>query len=51
VTLVWNSYYVGKVPHAIGNCGYFWWRDIYKLMPIFRGITASNYGNGASTLF
>jgi hypothetical protein len=28
-----------------------WWRDILKLVPIFRGIACSQIGDGKSTLF
>jgi hypothetical protein len=51
VTLLWNAYYNGKVPHAVDPCGSFWWRDICKLMPIFRGFASSTIGNGQSVLF
>ena len=37
VTLLWNSYYTEKVPHAMDPCGSFWWRDVFKLNYIYRG--------------
>jgi hypothetical protein len=51
VSLVWNKYYTDQVPHAAGPCGSFWWKDICKLMPIFRGITHCQIGDGRSVLF
>jgi hypothetical protein len=51
VHLLWNSYYTGKIPHAMDPCGSFWWRDVFKLVPIFRGISVCNVGDGSSTLF
>jgi hypothetical protein len=50
VTILWKSYYEGKIPHAVDPCGSFWWRDVTKLSPIFRGITSCVIGNGASVL-
>jgi hypothetical protein len=38
VTLIWNKYYRDQIPHAVGPCRSFWWKDICKLMPIFRGL-------------
>jgi hypothetical protein len=51
VYLIWNSYYTGKVPHAMSPSGSFWWRDIFKLTPIYRGITNIIIGDGSTTLF
>jgi hypothetical protein len=51
VHLLWNSYYSNKIPHAIGQVGSFWWRDVYKLMPIYRGIASSTVKDGSMTLF
>ena len=51
VELIWNSYYTSKIPHAADPCGSFWWRDVSKLMPTYRGITLVNVSNGATTLF
>src|SRR5438105_4736802 len=51
VTLLWKSYYQEKVPHAMDPCGSFWWRDVCKLMPIFRGISKCKVGNGSTALF
>jgi hypothetical protein len=51
VTLIWNKYNRDQIPHAIGPCGSFWWKDICKLMPIFRGIAHCQVGDGSSVLF
>jgi hypothetical protein len=31
--------------------GSFWWKDVCKLMPIFRGIASSSIRDGSMTLF
>jgi hypothetical protein len=51
VTLLWNSYYQEKVPHAMDPCGSFWWKDILKLTPIFRTIASCHVGQGNTVLF
>jgi hypothetical protein len=51
VHLLWNTYYQGRIPHAMDPVGSFWWKDICKLMPIFRGFAVSSVNNGAMTLF
>jgi hypothetical protein len=51
VHLIWNSYYTNKIPHTMAPCGSPWWRDILKLVPIFRGIDCSQIGDGRATLF
>ncbi|XP_037432425.1 uncharacterized protein LOC119299287 [Triticum dicoccoides] len=39
VELIWSTYYVDKIPHASDPCGSFWWKDILKLTPTYRGIS------------
>jgi hypothetical protein len=51
VHLLWNTYYNGKVPHNLKPCGSNWWRSIFNLSPIYRGISMSNINDGRSTLF
>jgi hypothetical protein len=51
VTLLWKSYYQEKVPHAMLPVGSFWWRDIFKLTPLFRGIASCQVGDGTTVLF
>jgi hypothetical protein len=51
VTLLWKSYYQENVPHAMQPVGSFWWRDIFKLTPIFRGIASCQVSNGTTVLF
>jgi hypothetical protein len=51
VRLIWNKYYVGRVPHATREMGSFWWKDILRLNVLFRGIAKCQIGNGASACF
>jgi hypothetical protein len=51
VHLLWNTYYLGRIPHSMEPIGSFWWKDVCKLMPIFRGFASSSVGDGLSTLF
>ena len=41
---------MNKVPHATNPVGSFWWRDILKLNPIFRGITQVWVVSGTTAL-
>ena len=50
VKLVW-SIYGDSPPHAQSSRGSFWWRDIFKLVNIYRSITKSEVHNGKLTLF
>ena len=49
--LIWNTYYSNKIPHAADPCGSFWWRDVMRLMPIYRGITKAQVHTGNDILF
>ena len=49
--LIWNAYYDQGVPHAHAACGSFWWKDVFSLMDIFRGITICIPRAGATVLF
>jgi hypothetical protein len=51
VHLLWNTYYLGRIPHSMEPVGSFWWKDVCKLMPIFRGFATSTVEDGLSTLF
>ena len=51
VHLLWNTYYTGKVPHTLAPCGSFWWRDVFKLNHLFRGVTKAEIVSGATVLF
>ena len=51
VTLIWNTHYSNKVPHAHDLCGSFWWRDVCKLSPIYRGISKCSIVKGDTILF
>jgi hypothetical protein len=51
VKLVWSLYSNTVPPHAQSKRGSFWWRDIFNLIDIYRGITSSQIGNGDIVLF
>ena len=51
VELIWTTYYKNKIPHAMDTCGSFWWRDVAKLMPTFRGIMQAQILHGGTVLF
>lgn len=50
VMLIWHKYYDDTPPHAKPRCGSFWWRDIFSLMDIYRGITSCVPGAGDTIL-
>ncbi|XP_073359761.1 uncharacterized protein [Aegilops tauschii subsp. strangulata] len=50
VTMLWDNQYVHQVPHAVDFVGSFWWKDILKLTPIYRGITRVQVVDGSTTL-
>lgn len=39
VLLIWYRYYSDSPPQAMPVCGSFWWRDVFSLIDIYRGIT------------
>jgi hypothetical protein len=49
--LIWNTYYREHIPHSIAPCGSFWWKEVFKLTPIFRGIGTAKIGDSTSVLF
>ena len=51
VQLIWDTYYIDQIPHASDPCGSFWWRDVIKLIPTYRGISKVTVGNGENVLF
>jgi hypothetical protein len=51
VQLLWNTYYFGRIPHSMDPIGSFWWRDVCKLMPTFRGFATSIVMDGLTILF
>jgi hypothetical protein len=51
VHLIWNTYYREHIPHALPPSGSFWWKDVFNLTPIFRGVASAKIGDGTSTLF
>lgn len=52
VRLLWNAYYKNNPHprHAMQEKGSFWWRDVFRLIPIFRGLSAIQINTGDSTL-
>jgi hypothetical protein len=50
VQLVWTAYYDNYVPHAKPICCSFWWRDVAKLMNVYRGITSCKVRAGDTVL-
>jgi hypothetical protein len=50
VMLIWYKYYGDKVPHATTKIGSFWWRDVFSLSDIYRGITTCTVNAGDSVL-
>ena len=50
VELIWTTYYDNKFPHATDPCRSFWWRDVIKLTPIYRGISFVTIASGDKVL-
>ena len=46
-----GTYYTNKIPHASDLVGSFWWRDILKLTPQYRGVSCVQVVDGTTTLF
>jgi hypothetical protein len=51
VTLIWNRYYEGRVPHECSEVGSFWWRDVMRLHIIYRRIARCKIGDGSTVSF
>jgi len=52
VKLIWSTYYADDtIPHAAGEVGSFWWKDLLKLCDQFRGVATCTVGDGKSVLF
>lgn len=48
VSLIWSTYYNGKVPHALSLKGSFWWRDVLQFVDNFRGLSKCAAGDGGT---
>jgi hypothetical protein len=48
---IWTKYYTSKVPHASAEPGSFWWKDLFRLNILFRGIASCTIGNGTAVTF
>lgn len=51
VQQLWFKYYEGRVPHAQKEVGSFWWKEIFRLYPLYNDITSCRLGNGRSVSF
>lgn len=52
VNLVWSTYYSNnKVPHATREVGSFWWKDVFRLNTLYRGVAHCNVGDESTVLF
>ena len=51
VSLLWDIYYTDKITHTAEPLGSFWWCDILKLMPVYRGVSRVQIVNGSTALF
>ena len=51
VQLTWDLHYTENIPHASDLVGSFWWCDILKLSPKFRGVSCINIVCGTTALF
>lgn len=47
VNLVWEKHYGNDRLPRIVKKGSFWWRDVLKLLPIFKGMATVKINNGA----
>ena len=50
VHLLWDTYYTDKVPHTMDAVGSFWWRDMLKLTPKYRGVSCVQVVDGTTAL-
>jgi hypothetical protein len=41
----------GEVPHATKDPGSFWWKDVFKLSDMFRGVVVCTVVDGPTVLF
>ena len=48
---MWDTYNAAAPPQGSQSCGSFWWRELIKLMPIYRGVTKVLVNDGRTTLF
>jgi outer membrane protein assembly factor BamB len=52
VNMIWNTYYSHRqIPHATGDRGSLWWKDLLHLCDKFRGIATCTMGDGSTILF
>jgi hypothetical protein len=46
-----RHYSNGEIPHVTKDRGSFWWRDVLKLVDLFRGIATCKMGDDSTVLF
>lgn len=51
VQLLWENYYNNNKIAGARKVGSFWWRDILKLMDLYKGTTSVQIGNGSTVQF
>lgn len=51
VQLIWSTYYTDKVPHNSREVGSFWWKDVFRLNTIYRGVARCTIGDGSTVSF
>jgi hypothetical protein len=51
VTLIWNKYYQGLVPHLAREKGSFWWKDILRLHVLYKGVVVCSPSMGDTIAF
>ena len=49
VSLVWENYYGNGTLPIFANKGSFWWRDIVKLLNIYKGLASPIIGDGRTS--
>jgi hypothetical protein len=51
LNLVWSSYYTSsRVPHGSIEKGSFWWKDVFRLVDLFRGHAMPRVGDERTIL-
>lgn len=51
VKLVWDNYYNNDRLSGQQNKGYFWWKDVVKLIDKYKGIASISIADGSTVLF
>jgi len=51
VQLIWNSHYNNETIPVNNRNGFFWWRDVLKLLDSFKEMASATIGDGSTSLF